>query len=153
MIFGALPSQFGGPITVTSEANVPASFSTNGWAISDMATGGDALITIFTLPGSNGSPVQVVQVRIDGGAWTAIPGSSSAGVYTLLDQFTDGVVTNVELRAVNALGPGPTSSAKSVTTTPMAAQNWGFSGSVVTALPEGANWQFSGSAVTAIGDI
>lgn len=138
-------------LTVT--ASVPEGFAPASWSVADAETGGDVLITLLALPGNGGSPIQIVQYSLDGGAWTPISGANATGVYTLNDLFTDGVATDVQIRAVNQSGPGPASDVKSVTTSNAAAALWAFSGSTVTQIPQTAGWNFTGSTVTAIGDV
>ena len=107
----------GAPKTVTtsSAASVPGTFGPADWSIVDLATGGDARLTIVALPGDGGSAISALEYQIDGGGWTAL-GGIAAGAYVLGDRFADGVPALVALRASNAAGSGPASAPKSVTT-------------------------------------
>lgn len=95
---------------------VPAAFTVGQWTLTDLTTGGDARIAISALPAANGTAITDLEVKIGAGAWTSL-GGTSTGNYDLLDDFTDGVSTNVLIRAVNATGNGSDSDTKSVTTT------------------------------------
>jgi len=94
----------------------PAQFAANQWSISNLATGGDARITISTLPDNGGSAITDLEYQIDGGSWVSLGGTTS-GNYDLANAFTDGVAALVAIRAVNAIGNGTASSTKSITTT------------------------------------
>lgn len=95
---------------------VPDAFTAGQWTISDAASGGDATLVISALPAANGSAITALQRKIGAGAWTSL-GGTTTGTYALNDLFTDGAATNVLVRAVNAVGNGPDSDTKSVTTT------------------------------------
>ena len=101
--------------SVTS-TGVPAAFTAGQWSIADDTTGGDATLTITTLPSANGSAITDLERKIGAGAWTSL-GAATTGTYPLANLFTDGVSTNVLIRAVNANGNGGDSDTKSVTTT------------------------------------
>lgn len=75
-------------------------------------TPGDETLTVaYQLGDSNGSPIQRVQYRVDGGSWSDVP---HAGTFVLTD-LTNGTSHGVQLRAVNALGNGTASSTVSGT--------------------------------------
>jgi hypothetical protein len=101
--------------SVTS-TGVPAAFTAGQWSIADDTTGGDATLTITTLPSANGSAITDLERKIGAGAWTSL-GAATTGTYPLANLFTDGVATDVLVRAVNANGNGGDSDTKSVTTT------------------------------------
>ena len=101
--------------SVTS-TGVPAAFTAGQWSIADDTTGGDATLTITTLPSANGSAITDLERKIGAGAWTSL-GAATTGTYPLANLFTDGVATDVLIRAVNANGNGGDSDTKSVTTT------------------------------------
>lgn len=101
--------------SVTS-TGVPAAFTAGMWTLTDLTTGGDARISISSLPSAAGSAITDLEVKIGAGAWTSL-GGTTTGDYDLTDDFTDGVSTNVLIRAVNANGNGGDSDTKSVTTT------------------------------------
>ena len=100
----------------TSAATAPSAFTSGQWSIADDGTGGDATITITALPSDGGSAITDLEAKVGAGAWTSL-GGTTTGTYGLTDSFTDGVSTNVLIRAVNAVGNGPDSDTKSVTTT------------------------------------
>lgn len=99
-----------------SFSNVPQSFGTGDWSIADLASGGNARVTITALPAAQGAALSALQAQIAGGGWVDL-GGNTTGTYDLTGLFTDGVATNVAIRAVNANGPGAASATKSVTTT------------------------------------
>lgn len=100
----------------TSAATAPSAFTSGQWSIADDGTGGDATITITALPSDGGSAITDLEAKVGAGSWTSL-GGTTTGTYGLTDAFTDGVSTNVLIRAVNAVGNGPDSDTKSVTTT------------------------------------
>lgn len=110
------PNSAAKSITTSAPATAPAGFGTGQWAIADLGSGGDAEITVTGLPDDGGSPLTGLFVRIGSGALTAL-GGAGTGTYTLSDAFTDNAATNVTILARNAVGDGPESAAKSVTTT------------------------------------
>lgn len=124
-------------LDVLASTGRPDPFVAGDWSVADAGTGGDAIVTINSLPDGNGLPVQVVQYAIDSPNFlnfAPMPGSDVAGDYTLTDVFTDGVATDIRLRAVNANGAfttaeQATSDTKTVTTSapavPVAAGNLG----------------------------
>lgn len=95
---------------------VPAAFTAGMWTLTDLTTGGDARISISSLPASNGSALTDLEYKKDAGAWTSL-GGATTGDYDLTGVFTDGVAADVIIRAVNANGSGADSDTKSVTTT------------------------------------
>ena len=94
----------------------PSAFTAGMWSISNLNTGGDARITITSLPSNGGSAITALQYQKDAGSWTNL-GGTGTGNYDLLDVFTDGVQASVKVRAVNAVGNGADSDTKQVTTT------------------------------------
>lgn len=104
---------------------VPAAFTAGMWTLTDLTTGGDARISISSLPAANGSAITDLEVKIGAGAWTSL-GGTATGDYDLTDDFTDGVSTNVLIRAVNTNGSGADSDTKSVTTTAPASGITGY---------------------------
>ena len=97
------------------EPTAPAAFSEGDWTLVDAATGGDATLTINTLPSDGGSPITALEYSIDGGPWIALVGTGT-GARTI-GGFTNGVAANVTIRAVNAEGTGAVGPSKAVTTT------------------------------------
>ena len=101
----------------TGNQAVPDALAPHQWAITDAGTGGDASVTITALPASNGPAIQVIQYSSDGVNFGPIlGGANQPGTYVIENAFTDGVPTDVWLRAVNANGGGPGNGPKSVTT-------------------------------------
>jgi hypothetical protein len=79
-------------------------------------TGGDATVTITSLPDPGSSALTSIQYRIDAGAWTQLTASPAVGTFPLNNQFTDGVAVDVTIRAVNSTESGPAAVPISVTT-------------------------------------
>ncbi len=113
--YGAGPASDTKTVTTSAAATVPSAFTAGQWSVADLATGGDARVTVTGLPADGGSAITAIEVRIDGGAWTNL-GGSGTGDYDLIGLFTDGIAADVALRAVNAIGNGPAGDTKSVTT-------------------------------------
>lgn len=106
-----------GPASATKSVTttgIPAAFTAGMWTLTDLATGGDARIAISALPSANGSALTDLERKVGAGAWTSLAGTTT-GNYDVAG-FTDGVATNVLIRAKNAKGNGPDSDTKSVTT-------------------------------------
>jgi hypothetical protein len=101
--------------TTALSAQVPAAFGAADWAIADAGTGGDARLSIIALPFAGAAALNGIEWRIGAGAWRQL-GAVEIGTYALNDAFTDGVPTDVTLRAVNIIGPGTGSDIKQVTT-------------------------------------
>ncbi|MFO7856681.1 MAG: sialate O-acetylesterase [Paracoccaceae bacterium] len=101
------------PITVTVTASVspPAAFAPADWSLADAPSpAGDTLeITVSALPDDGGSAITDLQYRVGGGAAQSL-GAVAAGTYAIT--VLAGVEASVEIRAVNAEGPGPWSDAK-----------------------------------------
>lgn len=115
---GAQGPVYTSEVTLASAASVPEAFQPGDWSITDAGTGGDATVTINTLPPNGGFPIQIVQYSLDNASYGPIPGGANqAGTYALSGLFTDGIPQNIWLRAVNQNGPGPGNGPKSVTTT------------------------------------
>jgi hypothetical protein len=95
-------------------AIAPLAFYLNMWTLTNAGTLGDAIIDIVALPWDGDSPITALEYSIAGGAWTPLVGTGF-GARTI-SGFTDGVPTNVNIRAVNAVGASVTSDTKSVTT-------------------------------------
>ncbi len=110
-----------GPGTASDQKQVttsdlPGPFGGADWSIFDDATGGDATLTVISLPTTGGLPLDLIEVQIDAGAWQTLTSTPEPGAIQLTDAFVDGVQADVALRAVNANGPGPVSDVKTVTT-------------------------------------
>jgi hypothetical protein len=92
----------------------PLPFTAGMWTLVNAGTSGDATINIVSLPWNGDSAITALEYSIAGGAWTAFVGVNP-GSRTIAG-FTDGLPTNVNIRAVNAVGASATSDTKSVTT-------------------------------------
>ena len=82
------------------------------------ATPGDGFVALtWADPLDNGgSPITSYQYSINGGvSWTAVPGSSATTASYTVSGLTDGVSYTFGIRAVNANGPGASSSIVSAT--------------------------------------
>ena len=95
--------------------SIPNQFAAGDWSVADAGTNGDATVTITTLPADGGSAITALEYQIDSGSWASFGGTTTR-TYAV-SGFTDGTAANVSVRAVNAIGNGPASAAKSVTTT------------------------------------
>ena len=98
-------------------ASAPASATTPsapGAPTITAATGSDRAARVTFVPGANGgSPILGYEYQTSAaGAWTAVPGAQSP---VLISGLTNGTTYAVRIRAINALGTGPSSSAVSVT--------------------------------------
>lgn len=103
------------PIVVTNPpTSVPAAFATNGWTLADPGTGGALLLTIVTLPDDGGSAITILQYQIGSGAWTAV-GPLDGQKRATIPSLQNGTTYAIRLRAVNAVGAGAASAAKSAT--------------------------------------
>ena len=94
---------------------VPDAFVVGNWSIADAGTNGDATVTISTLPADNGSALTDLEYRIGVGAAQSW-GAAATGTYGI-GGLPDGTATDIQVRAINANGPGAWSDTKSVTTT------------------------------------
>jgi hypothetical protein len=99
----------------TPATTPPGVFVVDGWSISAIGTAGDARLTINTMPDPGSSPILGTRYSINGGALVSL-GLSGVGSVDLLDKFTDGAATNVQVLAYNATGDGPLTNPKTVTT-------------------------------------
>jgi hypothetical protein len=111
-------TSYGAEVTFTTD-DVPDAFTSGQWSVADLETTGDARITITALPSDNGAAITDLEVKVGAAAYASLAGTTT-GTYDVAG-FTDGVSTNVLIRAVNAVGNGADSDTKSVTTTAPAA--------------------------------
>lgn len=99
-----------------SVATAPAIFTSDMWALADIPSmgGNTLLLTISALPSDGGSPITALQYRIGGGAVQTLFGTGTgARSITVLA----GGPASIEVRAVNAIGDGAWSVAKTATPT------------------------------------
>jgi surface protein len=96
------------PIRVTINPVAPSAPT-----ITSATPGNGSAAVAFTAPTSNGgSAITDYEYRLDGGAWVSVGSTSSPFTITGL---TNGTSYQVELRAVNGVGPGPESVPVTVT--------------------------------------
>jgi surface protein len=97
------------PIEVTINPAVAPTAPT----ITSATPGNGSAVVAFTAPTSDGgSAITGYEYRLDGGAWVPVGSTSSPFTITGL---TNGTSYQVELRAVNGVGPGPESAPVTVT--------------------------------------
>lgn len=100
--------------TVAASATVPAAFAEVDWSVSTGATAGAITLNVLALPASGGSAITGIDYSTDAGAtWTTLSGAGT-GARTLT-MPSPGTAYNFVLRARNAVGAGPASTAKSAT--------------------------------------
>lgn len=99
--------------TPTTAATAPAAFTAGQWSASDATTGGQANITISTLPDDGGATITDIEYQVDAGSWTSTGGTSDFNITGL----TDDVEIDLKIRAVNSVGSGSASDTKAVTPT------------------------------------
>jgi hypothetical protein len=88
---------------------VPSAFGSGDWSITPGDTELD--VTILSLPADGGATITDIEYRLDGGSWV----SSSGIVSFTITGLTNGTEYDVEIRAKNSVGVGPSSSVKSAT--------------------------------------
>jgi|GEM_PF-1916387 len=98
-----------------SAYDVPDAFTAGQWSLADAASGGTLTVTVSALPAANGAPITDIEFSVNDGAWTS-SGTSTTGTFNI-GSLTDDVSANIELRAMNAIGPGADSDVKSATPT------------------------------------
>jgi hypothetical protein len=89
---------------------VPAPFAFGMWALENEGNGTSVLLDIVSLPDDNGSPIDLVEYRINGGSWVDL-GDYVADMYEITG-FTPGALYSFELQASNANGPSTISDVK-----------------------------------------
>lgn len=104
----------GSPVFDLSTA--PEAFSDTGWSVADTTTGGIVRLTVTALPFNGGSPITNVHVFVDGSVSPLPTGLTGPGTFDI-SSLTNNVAHSFTIRAVNALGNGPMSAAKSATPT------------------------------------
>jgi len=96
-------------------ATVPAAFTTGQWTVADKGSGGTVTVTVSTMPDDGGAAITALQYRVGSGAWAA-SGRTTAGSFDITG-LTDDEQVSITLRAVNSVGNGPASDAKTATPT------------------------------------
>lgn len=112
---GSGPWSLSASATTGQGVTAPAPFIPGDWSISDAETGATAALSITMMPADGGAAITDIEYRLFGGPWISV-GGAATGTYLITD-FADGVITDVEIRAVNSVGGGPESDIKTVTTT------------------------------------
>lgn len=112
---GAGPESPAQTTTPTQSMTVPVQFGASDWSVADDASGGAVTVTLNALPDDGGSALTAVEYSIDGGAFSDL-GLTAPG-NAVISGLSDDVSIDLVLRAVNAVGAGIESAAKSVTPT------------------------------------
>ena len=98
--------------TKTVTVAAPDAFVLANWSVAENGTDDGFVITVTTLPDNNGSAIDLVQYRVDGGAWTDTTIDANGETFEVA---SDVGTFDIELRAVNTFGAGATSDTKTVT--------------------------------------
>lgn len=107
--FGAV---FGGGGAGSSGPFAPGSFTAAQWTL--IGGNSKATVTVSALPATGGSAITAIQYRLNNGAWTAFsPALSDTGARDITG-LTNGSDYTVEIRAVNTVGPGGPTTAKTI---------------------------------------
>lgn len=110
------------PIDEPAAPEVPEQFTAGMWSVTATGESGEIEVTVSSLPDADPA-ITAIEYRIDGGAWVAFdPALTGTGTRTI-DGLTDDVEVDVNLRAVNPVGPAddPGSDTKAVTPTEVVA--------------------------------
>lgn len=102
--------------TVTSgapAATAPAAFAAGDWTVMTGTGPAEIVLDVTALPSTGGSALTALEYRVGAGAWTALTGTGT-GARTLT-MAAPGTSYSINIRAVNAIGSGPASTAKSAT--------------------------------------
>lgn len=99
---------------VPTPATAPAAFTAGDWTAAATATAGEISFDLVTLPSDGGSAITALEYRVDGGAAIAFTGTGT-GVRVVTAGLTAGVASDLEVRAVNAVGAGAWSDVKNRT--------------------------------------
>lgn len=103
-------------------ATEPAAFTAGQWTADATATPGEISFNLDPLPADGGSPITALEYRVGTGAEIAFVGTG-AGVRVVTAGLTAGAAADLQVRAVNAVDPGPWSDIKN--RTPLAAGGGG----------------------------
>lgn len=93
----------------------PAQFGDLDWTFVDTGSGGTIRVGVGALPSDGGSPLTDIELRING-ATVLSAGTATTGSFDLTS-LPNGVEVDAEIRAVNAIDPGPWSAVKIATPT------------------------------------
>lgn len=95
-------------------ATAPSAFVAGAWTLTASGATGTATLNITALPTNGGSAITALQYRIGTGAAVALAGTGTGS--RSITGLIDGAATDIQIRAVNAIGSGAWSDVKSVTT-------------------------------------
>lgn len=105
-------------LAVTAAPTAPTAFAADQWTLADgpSADGDRLTLNVLALPADGGSPITMLEYRAgtvpDEESWIPLPGTAP-GPRSII--VTPLVPAHVQLRALNALGPGPASDEKTAT--------------------------------------
>lgn len=102
--------------TVYTPVGIPDAFTSGQWAVTDLSTSGDINIEIIDVPYDGNSDLTDIEYDVDASGTGVSLGAAIADDYPAAG-FTDTVEISIRVRAVNAVGEGPWSDAKTVTPT------------------------------------
>lgn len=102
--------------TAAAATTAPAAFTAGQWTLADSPSAGGNTLTVnlTALPSDGGSAITALQFRRNGGAATALTGTSTGGQNITVTATT---AADIQVRAVNAIGAGPWSDTKTATPT------------------------------------
>jgi len=105
---------FIGAVKPSNWPAVPSTFGDDDWTVYDTMDGGEISFTVSKPPYNNGKAVSAIQFTFDGGSTFETASDLTTWTKTGL---TDDEALSVQIRSVNAIGPGEWSVAKLVTPT------------------------------------
>lgn len=91
----------------------PNTFATNQWSVTTGSNPAEININVSVLPAANGNPITSIQYRVGTGAWVTLP-DKVTGPYPVTMAATS-TAYSISLRAINIVGPGNPSTAKTAT--------------------------------------
>lgn len=128
---------------------VPGQFSIGSWAVTDLGSSGEVLLTISTLPIDNDSPITDVEYRVNTGTWTPLTGILVRD--HTLGGFPNGVPVVLSIRAKSIAGAGDPSDIIIVTpTSDLLTPVWIIEGSNIIQSPNppnAANYSIAGTTI------
>jgi hypothetical protein len=109
----ALLTQGSPVINLTS---APSAFAPGDWSVADTATGGIVRVTIGSLPFNGGSAITNIHIFVNGSGTPVVTGLTGVGSFDVSGLVND-ASHSFTIAAVNAIGQGPLSAAKTATPT------------------------------------
>lgn len=91
----------------------PNTFATNQWSVATGTSPAQININVSVLPAANGNPITSIQYRVGTGAWVTLP-AATTGTYPVIMPAAS-TAYGISLRAINIVGPGNPSTAKTAT--------------------------------------